>query len=58
MEIQMNKEELESLCVDELTFLTTDKNGKVRYWATTYEFDHSFICNAIEEDDLKEITNE
>jgi hypothetical protein len=54
----MNKEELESLCVDELTFLTTDKNGKVRYWATTYEFDHSFICSAIEEDDLKEITNE
>ena len=50
----MTKEELKSLCVDELTFLTTDKNGKVRLWTTTYKFDHSFICDAIEEDDLEE----
>ena len=52
--MKITKEELESLCVDELTFLTTDKNGKVRLWTTTYKFDHSFICDAIEEDDLEE----
>ena len=50
----MTKEELESLCVSELTFETEDKNGNVRYWRTTYKFDHSFICDAIEEDDLEE----
>ncbi len=51
----ITKEELESLCVSELTFETEDKNGKVRYWRTTYKFDHSFICDAIEEDDLEEV---
>ena len=50
----MTEEELESLCVHELTFETTDKNGKIRLWATTYKFDHSFICDQIEEDDLEE----
>ena len=50
----MTKEELKSLCVHELTFQTEDKNGKVRLWRTTYKFDHSFICDAIEENDLKE----
>jgi len=51
----MTKEELASLCVSELTFETEDKNGKIRYWRTTYKFDHSYICDAIEEDDLEEI---
>jgi len=51
----MTKEELESLCVCELTFETEDKNGKIRFWRTTYKFDHSYICDAIEEDDLEEI---
>jgi hypothetical protein len=50
----MTEEELESLCVHELTFETTDKNGKIRLWTTTYKFDHSFICDQIEEDDLEE----
>ena len=50
----MTEEELESLCVHELTFETTDKNGKIRLWTTTYKFDHSFICDRIEEDDLEE----
>ena len=50
----MTEEELERLCVDELTFLNRKKNGKVRLWTTTYNFDHSFICDAIEEDDLEE----
>ena len=54
----MTEIELESLCVCELTFQTEDKNGKGRVWRTTYKFDHSFICDAIEEDDLEEIEEE
>mgnify|MGYP003645137759 FL=1 len=50
----MTKEELKSLCVHELTFQTEDKKGKVRLWRTTYKFDHSFICDSIEENDLEE----
>ena len=51
----MTKKEFESLCVHNLTFETEDKNGKIRFWRTTYKFDHSYICDAIEEDDLEEI---
>ncbi len=51
----MPKEELEIVRVHEITFETEEKNGKIRVWRTTYEFDHSYICDAIEEDDLEEI---
>jgi len=51
----MTKEELESLCVHDLTFETEDKNGKIRFWRTTGKFDHSSICDGIEDNDLEEI---
>ena len=51
----MTKEELESLCVHDLTFETEDKNGKIRFWRTTYKFDHSSICDEIEDNNLEEI---
>ena len=53
----MTKEELESLCVHDLTFETENKNGKIRFWRTTNKFDHSSICDGIEEEGLEEIKN-
>jgi len=41
--------------VHDLTFETEDKNGKMRFWRTTGKFDHSSICDGIEDNDLEEI---
>ena len=41
----MTKHELSNLNVYNITFQTEAKNGKVKYWTTSYKVDHAFICD-------------
>ena len=51
----MKKEELENLIVYDITFQTTDKKGKVKYWTTSHKVDHSFICERLDINDFEEV---
>jgi hypothetical protein len=50
----MTEEELKSLLVDKLTFITIDKNGKETIWRTTPDVDHSFLCDGWDIKDFEE----
>ena len=50
----MTKEELESLLVDKLTFITIDKKGNEKIWRTTSDVDHSFLCDGWNIEDFEE----
>jgi len=50
--MKITEEELETLEVWDITFYTEDKDGNTKFWKTTHHVDHSFICDAIEVDDL------
>ena len=54
MKKAMTKEELASLLVDKLTFITTDKEGKETMWRTTSDVDHSFLCDGWNTEDFEE----
>ena len=51
---KMTEEELKSLLVDKLTFITIDKNGKETVWRTTSDVDHSFLCDGWDIKDFEE----
>ena len=43
MKRKMTEEELSTILVDKLTFITTDKKGKETIWRTTSDVDHSYL---------------
>jgi hypothetical protein len=54
MKKAMTKEELASLLVDKLTFITIDKKGNEKIWRTTSDVDHSFLCDGWNIEDFEE----
>ena len=54
MKRAMTKEELASLLVDKLTFITIDKKGNEKIWRTASDVDHSFLCDGWNIEDFEE----
>ena len=54
MKRKMTEEELSTLMVDKVTFITTDKKGKETEWRTTPDVDHSFLCDGWSTEDFEE----
>ena len=55
MKRKMTEEELSTILVDKLTFITTDKKGKETTWRTTWQVDHSSWCDGLSVKDFEEV---
>jgi len=42
---KMTTQELSTLMIDKITFITTDLNGKETTWTTSPDVDHSSLCD-------------
>ena len=54
MKRKMTEEELSTILVDKLTFITTDKKGKETTWRTTWQVAHSSWCDNLSVNDFEE----
>ena len=49
----MKETELDTLSLWDITFRTTDEQGKERFWTTTNRVDHSSLCDSWKTQDFK-----
>ena len=42
---KMTTQELSTLMINKITFITTDKQGKETTWITSPDVDHSSLCD-------------
>ena len=49
----MTDQELSTLMIDKITFITTDKQGKEKKWTTSPDVDHSSLCDGWDVEDFE-----
>ena len=49
----MTKQELSTLMIDKITFITTDKKDKETTWTTSPDVDHSSLCDGWDVEDFE-----
>ena len=50
---KMTTQELSTLMIDKITFITTDKQGKEKKWTTSPDVDHSSLCDGWDVEDFE-----
>ena len=50
---KMTTQELSTLMIDKITFITTDKQGKEKKWTTSPDVDHSSMCDGWDVEDFE-----
>ena len=50
---KMTTQELSTLMIDKITFITTDLNGKETTWTTSPDVDHSSFCDGWDVEDFE-----
>ena len=50
---KMTKQELSTLMIDKITFITTDKKDKETTWTTSPDVDHSSLCDGWDVEDFE-----
>jgi hypothetical protein len=53
MKIKMTTQELSTLMIDKITFITTDKKGEEKKWTTSPDVDHSSLCDGWDVEDFE-----
>ena len=51
---KMTTQELSTLMIDKITFITTDKQGRETTWTTSPEVDHSSLCDGWDIEDFEQ----
>ena len=51
--MKMTNQELSTLMIDKITFITTDKQGKEKKWTTSPDVDHSSLCDGWDVEDFE-----
>ena len=51
---KMTTQELSTLMIDKITFITTDKQGKETTWTTSPDVDHSSLCDGWDVEDFEQ----
>ena len=54
MKSKMTAQELSTLMIDKITFITTDKQGRETTWTTSPEVDHSSFCDGWDIEDFEQ----
>ena len=49
----MTTQELSTLMIDKITFITTDKQAKEKKWTTSPDVDHSSLCDGWDVEDFE-----
>ena len=50
---KMTTQELSTLMIDKITFITTDKQGKEKKWTTSPDVDQSSLCDGWDVEDFE-----
>jgi len=50
---KMTAQELSTLMIDKITFITTDPKGRETIWRTTPDVDHSSLCDGWDVEDFE-----
>ena len=50
---KMTTQELSTLMIDKITFITTDKKGEEKKWPTSPDVDHSSLCDGWDVEDFE-----
>ena len=50
---KMTAQELSTLMIDKITFITTDPKGKETIWRTSPDVDHSSLCDGWDVEDFE-----
>ena len=50
---KMTKQELSTLMIDKITFITTDPKGRETTWRTSPDVDHSSLCDGWDIEDFE-----
>ena len=50
---KMTTQELSTLMIDKITFITTDLKGKETTWRTSPDVDHSSLCDGWDVEDFE-----
>ena len=53
MKSKMTTQELSTLMIDKITFITTDLKGKETTWRTSPDVDHSSLCDGWDVEDFE-----
>ena len=53
MKSKMTAQELSTLMINKITFITTDKQGKEKKWTTSPDVDHSSLCDGWDVEDFE-----
>ncbi len=51
---KMTTQELSTLMIDKITFITVDKQGKEKKWTTSPKVDHSSLCDGWDVEDFEQ----
>ena len=53
MKSKMTAQELPTLMIDKITFITTDPKGRETTWRTSPDLDHSSLCDGWDVEDFE-----